>query len=195
MDDESKARPSLAEQQRDIALRARCPGNGDEGEPVDCQSYEAGEQGEPCPPGCCVMAEEKDVRSILAAIELEEGAPPSPRATSVDDGLEYAAALCDKEVARLQIHRHHGFQVASDLAVLIRAAKGKTVRSHTEALIMGINDDALNEAGWELLRCAGPAIHVNRCKEVARQVVVAYINSLQRIHSAARSTPAPKEPK
>ena len=32
---------------------------------------EASEQNAPCPPGCCVMAEEKDVRSILAAIDEE----------------------------------------------------------------------------------------------------------------------------
>lgn len=56
-----------------IALRARCPGNGDGPDPVECQSYEASEQGQPCPPGCCVMAETKDVRSVLAAIEDEEG--------------------------------------------------------------------------------------------------------------------------
>jgi hypothetical protein len=56
------------------ALRARCPGNGSDpmDTPVCCQSYEAHEQGAPCPPGCCVMAEEKDVRSIIAAIEAEE---------------------------------------------------------------------------------------------------------------------------
>lgn len=45
---------------------------------------------------------------------------------------------------------------------------------------MGINQVALNEAGWKLLECAGPAIHPNRCKEVARAILVAYINSVQR---------------
>jgi hypothetical protein len=33
----------------------------------------------PCPRGCCVMAEEKDVRAILAAIEREEGSTQSAR--------------------------------------------------------------------------------------------------------------------
>lgn len=55
-------------------LNLRCPGNNDCDDPVECQSYEAHEQGAPCPPGCCVMAEEKDVRSIIAAID-DESAP------------------------------------------------------------------------------------------------------------------------
>lgn len=45
---------------------------------------------------------------------------------------------------------------------------------------MGLNDNALNEAGWELLRVAGPAIPTQECKRVARAVLVAYINSVQR---------------
>jgi hypothetical protein len=47
------------------ALRACCPGNSDAEEPVRCQSYEASEQNQPCPPGRCVMA------------EPEEGSTPS----------------------------------------------------------------------------------------------------------------------
>ena len=50
-------------------LNLRCPGNNGCDGPVECQSYEAHEQGAPCPPGCCVMAEEKDVRSILDAMK------------------------------------------------------------------------------------------------------------------------------
>lgn len=46
-------------------------------------------------------------------------------------------------------------------------------------------DNAFNEAGWELLRCAGPnPIHVNRCKEVATAVVEAYLASLRRQSAA-----------
>lgn len=59
------------------ALRACCAGNTDDDEPARCQSYEASEQAQPCPRGCCVMADEKDVRTILAAIEREEGSAPS----------------------------------------------------------------------------------------------------------------------
>ena len=50
------------------------------------------------------MAEEKDVRSILAAIELEDGAPPSPRAAlerpEVQDfsGFGEALVLIEKAV-------------------------------------------------------------------------------------------------
>ena len=55
-------------------LNLRCPGNNGCDDPVQCQSYEASEQSAPCPAGCCVMAEEKDVRSIIAAID-EENAP------------------------------------------------------------------------------------------------------------------------
>ena len=62
------------------ARRACCPGNGDDPEPVRCQVFEASEQAQPCPPGCCVMAEEKDVRAVLAAIEHEEGSVPSASA-------------------------------------------------------------------------------------------------------------------
>ena len=64
------------------AYRLVCPGNGDEADPVRCQSFEASEQGAPCPPGCCVMADEKDVRAVLAAIEREDGAAPSAIAPS-----------------------------------------------------------------------------------------------------------------
>lgn len=48
------------ERERDSALRACCAGNTDDDEPVRCQSYEASEQGQPCPRGRCVMAEPED---------------------------------------------------------------------------------------------------------------------------------------
>lgn len=66
--------------ERDLnsALRARCPGNGD-GEDciVECQLYEASEQRDPCPPGCCSMADEKDVRALMEAIERGDEESPS----------------------------------------------------------------------------------------------------------------------
>ncbi len=68
------------ESELNSALRSRCAGNTDDDEPVCCQSYEASEQAAPCPRGCCVMAEEKDVRSILSVIEAEDGTL-SPSAT------------------------------------------------------------------------------------------------------------------
>lgn len=59
------------------ALRACCPGNGDEPDPVRCQLYEASEQRDPCPKGCCALADEKDVRALVAAIDAEEGVTAS----------------------------------------------------------------------------------------------------------------------
>ena len=79
------------------ALRARCPGNGDDGEPVDCQSYEASEQGAPCPPGCCVMAEEKDVRAILEAIERDEEAGQAPEDAAPDSGGQASGRTVSEE--------------------------------------------------------------------------------------------------
>lgn len=60
--------------ERDLnnAFRARCVGNTMDDDPVCCQSYEAHEQAQPCPPGCCVMADQKDVRAVLEAIERED---------------------------------------------------------------------------------------------------------------------------
>jgi hypothetical protein len=65
------------------ALRACCPGNGDDPDPVRCQAYEASEQSERCRPGCCVLAEPKDVREVLAAIEREDDAATSSSAGAV----------------------------------------------------------------------------------------------------------------
>lgn len=42
------------------------------------------------------------------------------------------------------------------------------------------HNNALNQAGWKLLECAGPAIHTNRCKNVATAVVDAYLASMRR---------------
>lgn len=72
------------------ALRACCPGNGDEPDPVRCQLYEASEQGSPCPRGCCSMAEEKDVRALLAAIEVEEETAPSAIEPLSREALKFA---------------------------------------------------------------------------------------------------------
>jgi hypothetical protein len=68
--------------ERDLnsALRARCPGNGDGDDCiVECQLYEASEQSNPCPAGCCAMADEKDVRALMEAIDRDDDgeAPPS----------------------------------------------------------------------------------------------------------------------
>lgn len=79
------------------ALRARCPGNGtpadaDDDSLCECQAYEASEQGAPCPPGCCVMAETKDVRTILAAHEADEcEAPVSANAPTATTEAELQA--------------------------------------------------------------------------------------------------------
>ena len=47
-----------------------------------------------------------------------------------------------------------------------------------------VNENAINAAGWKLMECAGPAIPFNRLKNVAREVVIAYLASCQRIESA-----------
>lgn len=71
------------------ALRARCPGNGAPGDADDefvceCQSYEAHEQGAPCPPGCCVMADPKDMRSVMDAIGQEDAPAEGPTLEGAD---------------------------------------------------------------------------------------------------------------
>lgn len=84
------------------ALRLRCAGNTDDTEPAECQAYEASEQAQPCPRGCCVCAEEKDVQSILSAIQLEEAAQP----TRTDAGSSNTAPSANAERALfLEIRR------------------------------------------------------------------------------------------
>lgn len=99
------------------ALRACCPGNGDDDQPVRCQSYEASEQANPCPPGCCVMADAKDVRATLEAIEREDG--PS---SSVAESEAVARA---REV----IKDAHLYHEGSNMLVMARALVASTVSS------------------------------------------------------------------
>jgi hypothetical protein len=43
------------------------------------------------------------------------------------------------------------------------------------------NEDAINEASWKLLECAGPEpIHFNRLKDIARAVIATYLASVAR---------------
>lgn len=89
---------------------------------------------------------------------------------------EVASTLTADDIAKLRAHWNDGGRLSDwQVARLLDIASGEALGD-----AMGINDDALNEAGWELLRCAGPAIHPNRCKDVAREVLKAYINSLHR---------------
>lgn len=43
-----------------------------------------------------------------------------------------------------------------------------------------LNDDALGEASWKLMECAGPGIPFNRLKDISREVVTAYFASIER---------------
>ena len=101
----------------DEALRARCAGNTDDDEPVNCQAYEASEQTEPCPPGCCVMAEGEDVRNILAAIEREE----EPQSTADAGGRVPQLSGLLKECLELS-DNWPGIAYAYDLEARIKSA-------------------------------------------------------------------------
>lgn len=90
----SVALPNLQQRSPELiaALRARCPGNGAPGDADDefvceCQSYEAHEQGAPCPPGCCVMADPKDMRSVMDAIGQEDAPAEGPTLEGADSSL------------------------------------------------------------------------------------------------------------
>ena len=54
------------------------------------------------------------------------------------------------------------------------------MRGAARAAAAPFDINALNEAGWKLLECAGPAIHPNRCRDIAIEVLTAYFNSIQR---------------
>lgn len=49
------------------------------------------------------------------------------------DGLGEAAELCEDEAKRLQSNRHYGFQVAQDLAALLRALQTKAAAVQSKA--------------------------------------------------------------
>jgi hypothetical protein len=100
-----------------------------------------------------------------------------PEEPTIEDALEDALwALHSYESSRDDAGRVYSEKDIADMVAAVRAP-----RSAKAPLCdaMGINDDALNEAGWELLRVVD-TIHANDCKRVARCVLVAYINSLQR---------------
>lgn len=60
---------------------------------VECQLYEASEQRDPCPPGCCAMADEKDVRALMDAIERgDEESSSAPSSGGFRTALEQVAA-------------------------------------------------------------------------------------------------------
>lgn len=80
---------------------------------------------------------------------------------------------CTHEQALAWMEQHFAAAEEEVLAAALRPAD----------IEMRINDAALNEAGWALVRCAGPAIHANRCKEVAREVIRAYISSFARVNA------------
>lgn len=129
------------------ALRARCPGNGDSAEPVECQSYEASEQGAPCPPGCCVMAEAKDVRSVLAAIE-DEDAPAS--ASAEPYGYVWFNKHMEQRFTKLLPHPKSGEQPLTGVVKVYAAPVSSIPPASPEVFY-----DKLDAARYRWLRSQG----------------------------------------
>ena len=125
-------------------LNLRCPGNNGCDDPVECQSYEASEQNAPCPPGCCVMAEEKDVRSILAAIDEEN--KPFPADQPVGEVVDVTHAY--GTIVRWQRDMKRGELLYASPPVALSRAEQKVMR---RALLRSskIVEQSADSAVWE----------------------------------------------
>lgn len=148
------------------AMRARCPGNGDDGDPVLCQSFEASEQSRPCPPGCCVMAEEKDVRSVIEAIEREEGsvtessiasnaAPQTPESASLGGCAQATAMPADGRGSALDPRRSN-VPAGSDPEPSAVAACLERVQTHGIAYFSQEQEDIIVAALRSTLSATAP---------------------------------------
>lgn len=121
-------------------------------------------------------------RIVLACSGDAEEAAKAKDATDYVAGYQDAVVDCDEALRDML-----GVDPRLEPCAGTRGANTKeSGGAHTTAVAPNdelrpyVYENALTEAGWKLLQCAGPDIQFNRCKDVAREVVQAYLASIER---------------